>query len=603
LDPTSPDSLEKMHFLRAVTIVCDGMHLLATRYSNLASVLAEAEPKDKRREELQSIADTCRQVPAHPPRTLQEALQAIWFGQVALFLEENTSGTSPGRIDQYLYPFFSNDLANGSLTVQQAQELLYCFLLKFNEIPWLLSQFATRYFAGYMPFMNIVVGGQIHNGKDASNQLTYLILDCVKNLHMYQPSLAARIHSRSPQEFLMRVGDVVREGLGFPALHFDDTTIKMLLSSGISLEDARDYCVMGCVEPYIHGKLSRWTSACYTNFPVAIEFALFNGWHAQSSRQLGLSTGDPAKFHTFDEFESAVKRQLVHLIDIAAMATNVAQVAHKKYLPKPVSSGLVEGCVESGKDIMAGGAKYNAGPGVIFVGLADYANSMAAVRKLVYEDKVFSMEHLCNALKHNFVGYDNVKQACLKAPKYGNDDDYVDYFAVDVLDFVATELHKHKTLYARLELGTLSVTTNVPQGLVIGALPSGRPARSPLADGVSPAQGTDRRGPTAAIKSVDKLNQANTSVGTLFNMAFSPHLLADERGLANFAALVRAHNNLGGAQIQFNCISKDTLLEAQEFPERYRNLVIRVSGYSAFFTELCKEVQDDIISRTLQTSW
>ena len=603
LKKSNPENIEKFFFLKAVCIVCDGMILLGKRYRKLAEKLLKSEENTKRKLELTRIAEVFKRIPKHPPVNFHEALQMIWCGQIGLFLEENTSGSSPGRIDQYLYPFFKKDLENNILSKDELLELLYCFLIKFNEIPWLLSEFAAHYFAGYIPFQNIVCGGQTKSGKDATNELSYIILDCVKNLKMYQPSLAVRVHNKTPFLFLKKITEVISEGIGFPAIHFDDTTIKMLLSSGISLEDARNYCLMGCVEPYVHGKLSRWSSACYTNYPIAIELALNNGIHLKTGELLGLQTGDPKKFKTFDDFEQAVKKQLDYLIEISAIATIIAQKAHKKLLPKPLSSSLVEGCIDSAKDITAGGAFYNTGPGVIFIGTADYANSMIAIKKLVFESKSISMSEMCLALKNNFTGYEEIHLRCLDAPKYGNDIDEVDDLAADIIDYSSKTLNKFNGLYSKLELGTLSVTTNIPQGLVISALPSGRKAGTPLADGISPAQGTDIHGPTAAIKSVDKINQENSSVGTLFNMKITPELLSDENGQSNFIALIRTHNQLGGAQIQFNCIEPEKLKDAQINPEKYRSLMVRVSGYSAYFTELCKEVQDDIIKRSTHRKW
>ncbi|MBF0313652.1 MAG: formate C-acetyltransferase/glycerol dehydratase family glycyl radical enzyme [Oligoflexia bacterium] len=595
--------IDCIYFLQAVVMVCDAMILLGKRYSALAQACAERESNPKRKGELLALAEICAHIPAYPPRSFHEALQMIWFGQISIYLEENTSGTSPGRVDQYVYPYLKSDLESKRVTQEEARELLYCFLMKFNEIPWPLSEAGAYYFAGYIPFFNLVVGGQTTQGKDATNDLSYMILECVKTLKMYQPSLAARIHNNTPQAFLIEITDVVSKGLGFPALHFDDPTIKMLLSRGISLEDARDYCLMGCVEPYVHGKLFRWTSAVYTNFPVAIEFALTNGVLRSTGKSLGKATGALSSFKNFLEFEVAVKKQLDHIIEVSAIATLVSQRAHRDILPKPMSSAIVEGCVESARDIMQGGAKYNSGPGMVFVGLADYANSMAAIKRIVFEEQRFSLTELSTALAANFEGYPEIERACLAALKYGNDHDEVDLLAADVLDYVSKRANQYRGLYANMELGTLSVTTNIPQGKVVSALPSGRRAGMPLADGIGPAQGTDISGPTAAIKSVDKLNHESTSVGTLFNMKLHPNLLKSDRGKANFMALVRAHNQLGGSQIQFNCISREELLDAQANPQKYRSLIVRVSGYSAFFTELCKEVQDDIISRTEQKQW
>ena len=602
-DLKNAEDIDRIYFLRAVTIICDAMVLLGKRYSWLAKGMAKKEKDEARKKELQDIVKICLKVPGKPANNYYEALQLLWFAQVGLFLEENAPSYSPGRLDQYLYPFYKKDVESGVLTYDGAKELMYCYLLKFADIPWVLSQFAAMYYAGYMSFQNINLGGQTRSGKDATNDLSYMVLDCAKNLKMYQPSISVRVHNGTPQEFLLKIGEVVRTGIGFPAVHFDDTTIKMMLSIGASIEDARDYCVLGCVEPSLHGKLSQWSACCLSNFPTCVEFALMNGVQLVSGKKLGLETGEPNSFKTFEEFEEAVKEQLKNLIRVSAVVSLISQRTHRDYLPKPVASAMMEGCIESGKDIIRGGAKYNAGPGIIFAGTADYANAMAAVKKLVFEDKSVSIQRLCDALKNNFEGYKDVYKACVNTPKYGNDDDYVDIFANDIIDFAAKEINGYNGLYGKMTLGTLPVASHVPQGLVVGALPSGRKATLPLADGISPAQGTDQKGPTAIIKSVDKINFEVSTVGVLHNMKLEPSLLADDRGLANFAALLRTHNQLGGAHIQFNCVQAETLLNAQKHPDDYKDLMIRVAGYSAYFVELCKDIQDEIISRTQQSAW
>jgi formate C-acetyltransferase len=320
LDLKNPEDIDKIYFLRAVIKVCDGAVLYGRRCSELAGKLAEQERDDKRRKELERIAETCKRVPGEPAGSFQEALQSVWFGQVALFLEENAPSYSPGRVDQYLYPFLKQDLDSGAITEEEARELICCWLIRYAEIPWLLSQFVSLYYAGYMGFQNMNLGGQTRDGKDATNDLSYMILDCVKNLRMYQPSLSVRVHNNSPQEFLLKVAEVIRTGIGFPAVHFDDTSIKMMLSYGASLEDARDYCVLGCVEPSIHGKLSQWSACCLTNFPIAVEFALSNGVQLVSGKKLGLETGDPRSFQTFEAFEAAVKEQFKYLIRVSAIS-------------------------------------------------------------------------------------------------------------------------------------------------------------------------------------------------------------------------------------------------------------------------------------------
>ncbi len=591
---------QKIYFLRAVEETCDGVMLLAQRYAELARDMALTENDRKRKKELSHIAEICSRVPANPPETFHEALQTIWMVQVALFLEENAPSLSPGRIDQYLWPYYKEDSDKGRFSKEKAEELMYCFLLKFNEIPWLLNEFAAMYYAGYMAFQNVVVGGQTRDGSDATNELSYLILDCSQNLKLYQPSLAARIHSQSPPDYLAKIAEVIKVGIGFPAIHFDDVTIKMLLSLGVALEDARDYCIYGCVEPSVSGVFYRWTEVCYANFPSAVEFALTNGVQRITGKKLGIETGDPAEFKTFREFEYAVKAQLKNLIDVAAIATHVAQKVHRDILPKPLASSLMDACIESGNSLMRGGAKYNSGPGIVFAGTADYADSLAAVKKVVFDDGNVTMKALCTALAENFEGHEKIHKLLKAAPKYGNGDNYVDNFAKDIIDYTSHELQKQKTLYAHMALGTLPVSSHVPQGLNIGALPSGRKLKAPLADGISPGQGNDILGPTAVIKSVDTINQEASTVGVLHNMKITPDLLAGKRGVSNFIALLRTHDQMGGGQIQFNCVDRNKLLAAQESPNDYRSLLVRVAGYSAFFAELCKEIQDEIISRTPQ---
>ena len=594
-----PAQLDQIFFLKAVIMVCDGMMLLAARYAAGARAQAAAETRAERREELLRIAQVMDRVPAHPPTNFHEALQTIWFGQAMLYLEELTAGTSPGRVDQYVYPFYQADIKSGVLSAQKAQELMYCFLYKFNENAWPLSEFGSKYFSGYMPYQNIVVGGMTPDGSDATNELTYMIIACVGRLRMFQPSLTTRVHRGSPQEYLEAIVELVGEGLGFPNIQTDEVAIKALVSNGISLKDARDYCVMGCTEPHVQGRLVRWASATYTNFGIPIEFVFTGGVHRATGRTIGLKTGPLDQFDTFEKFEAAVKEQIRNIFRICAVTTIVVQQVHQEH-PKPLGSALTEGCVESGRDYMFGGAMYNTGPGIICVGTAEYANSMVAVRKLVYQEKKITLAELARALTDNFVGHPDIYRLCAAAPKYGNDLDEVDGFARDLIDFAYAALREQRGLFAPLELSTLSVSSNVPQGEALGALPSGRKAGTPLPDGISPAQGTDTAGPTAAIKSIDKIAQWQCTDGTLYNVTLSPDLLRSSDGRAGLIALLRAHQLMDGAQIQFNCVKRETLHDAQLHPERYRSLMVRVAGYSAFFTELPRELQDDIISRTMQ---
>jgi len=601
LDPADPQAQDAMDFYKAAIITCDAAILYARRYAAHAATLAAKEKNPARRAELETIAATCEHVPAHPPRTFQEALQSVWFAESLFTLEENQTGISLGRADQYLYPYYRTDIDSGRLTHEQAAEMVCCWIIKMAEVMWLTSRETAMYFAGYQPFINLVVGGQKREGGDATNELTLLFMDCSRLLGLYQPSLAVRIHNTSPQHFLKKVVEVVRSGIGFPACHFDDAHIRMMLSKGFGYEDARDYCLMGCVEPQKSGRIYQWTSVGYTNWPVAIEFALNNGVFLHDGTVQGLRTGDPASFATYEAFETAVKEQIRHITHLAARATIISQRIHRDHAPKPLVSVLVEGCMESGKNVMDGGALHNCGPGLIWTGLADYANSMAAVRKVVYQDRRCTLADLAQALRDNFQGHEDLRRTCLAAPKYGNDDDEVDLIAKELVDFTEATHKRHRMLYAPMSHGTLSISNNTPQGMLIGALPSGRLKGAPLADGISPAQQTDTKGPTAIIRSVSKLNTESMEIGQVHNFKLMRGILDTPEGEAGLINLLRTASILGNAQMQFSYVDNATLLAAQADPETYRDLMIRVAGYSSFFVELCREVQDEIISRTTLT--
>jgi len=595
------DDIDKIRYYTGIVLTCQGVMAYADRYARLAESLARLEEKPARKAELTRIVEVCRRVPALPPRTFQEALQAVWFAESLFTLEENQTGISLGRADQYLYPYYVADIEAGRLTEAEARELVCCWLIKMAELMWLVSKETALYFAGYQPFINLVVGGQKRHGGDATNALTFLFMDCSKVLGLYQPSLAVRIHNATPRALLKKVVDVVRSGIGFPACHFDDAHIKMMLRKGFDYEDARDYCLMGCVEPQKSGRIYQWTSVGYTNWPVAIEFALNNGVFLYDGRVHGLATGDPASFGDFEAFEAAVKRQILHITAQAAKATLLLQRIHRDHAPKPLISCLVEGCMESGKNVMDGGAFLNNGPGLIWTGLADYANSMAAVKKLVFEDGKYSLAEMAKALAANFVGYGALHRDCLAVAKYGNDEDSVDLFAKDLVDFTERAHKGHAMLYGPMSHGTLSISNNTPQGMLIGALPSGRLAGQPLADGISPSQQTDRRGPTAVIKSVSKINVEAMEIGQVHNVKIMAGLLDSPEAENALIGLLQTASILGNAQMQFSYVDNETLRAAQREPDNYRGLMIRVAGYSAFFVELCREVQDEIISRTTVT--
>lgn len=469
LSPENPDHLDKIYFYKAEIETCDGILAYARRLSAYAGELAEREADPDRRQELCKISEILIQVPANPPHTFHEALQSIWTLESLFMLEENQTGISLGRLDQYIYPMFQADMEAGRMNKLEAFELLSCFIIKCAEVMWLSSEAGAKYFAGYQPFINCTVGGQKRSGGDATNELTYLIMDAVRITKMYQPALACRIHNKSPQEYLKKIVAVVKAGLGFPACHFDDTHIKMMLAKGFKIEDARDYCLMGCVEPQKSGRIYQWTSTGYTQWPIAIEFVLNRGLMKWRGTREGLDTGDLDQFRTYEEFDAACKKQLEHIIRLSAIGTIISQRVHRELIPKPLMSLLVEGCLEKGIDVTGGGALVNYGPGLIFSGLGTYSDSMAALKKLVFDEKKYTLEQIRDALAANFEGYEALRTDCLNAPKYGNDDDYADFIASDIISWTERICSSFKMLFSHLSHGTLSISNNTPIGEITGA--------------------------------------------------------------------------------------------------------------------------------------
>ena len=599
LDYANPQDIDKIYFYKSIIDTTEGVMAYARRLSAYAAELAQKETNPKRKAELLKISEINARVPANKPSTFWEAIQAVWTIESLLVVEENQTGMSIGRVDQYMYPFYKADIESGRMNDFEAFELAGCMLIKMSEMMWITSEGGSKFFAGYQPFVNMCVGGVTRDGRDATNDLTYLLMDAVRHVRIYQPSLAARIHNKSPQKYLKKIVDVVRSGMGFPACHFDDTHIKMMLAKGVSIEDARDYCLMGCVEPQKSGRLYQWTSTAYTQWPIAIELTLNHGVPLWYGKQVTPDFGDVSQYKTFEEFDRAVKEQIKYITKWTSVATVISQRVHRDMAPKPLMSLMYEGCMENGKDVSAGGAMYNFGPGVVWSGLATYADSMAAIKKLVFDDKKYTLAQLNEALKADFVGYEQVRKDCLDAPKYGNDDDYADFIASDIIYFTEMEHRKFKTLYSVLSHGTLSISNNTPFGQLTGASANGRKAWLPLSDGISPTQGADYKGPTAIIKSVSKLANDNMNIGMVHNFKLMAGLLDTPEGEEGIISLLRTASIFGNGEMQFNYLDNKNLIEAQKNPQMYRDLVVRVAGYSAFFVELCKDVQDEIISRTV----
>jgi choline trimethylamine-lyase len=603
LNYANPDDIDKIYFYKSVVDTTEGVMTYARRLSNYASELAAKETNPQRKRELEKIAEVNANVPAHAPKTFWEAIQAVWTIESLLPVEENQTGMSIGRVDQYMYPFYKADIESGRMTEYEAFELASCMLIKMSEMMWVTSEDASKFFAGYQPFVNMCVGGVTRSGADATNDLTYLLMDAVRHTKIYQPSLAARIHNKSPEKYLRKIVDVVRAGMGFPACHFDDTHIKMMLAKGVSIEDARDYCLMGCVEPQKAGRLYQWTSTSYTQWPICIELVLNHGVPLWYGKQVTPDEGPLSQYKTYEDFDAAVKRQINYITKWTSVMTVISQRVHRELAPKPLMSIMYEGCMEKGKDVSAGGAMYNYGPGVVWSGLATYADSMAAIKKLVFDDKKYTLEQLNQALLADFEGYEEIRRDCLDAPKYGNDDDYADNICADIIQYTEHEHRKYKTLYSHLSHGTLSISNNTPFGMMTGASANGRHAWTPLSDGISPTQGADYKGPTAIIKSVSKMSNDNMNIGLVHNFKLIPGLLDTPEGEQGLITLLRTASMYGNGEMQFNYVDNDTLLDAQKHPDAHRDLVVRVAGYSAFFTELCKDVQDEIISRTVLTGF
>lgn len=598
VEPVSAEGLEKIDFYNAAVLVCEGIVILANRYADEAMQLTQVEKDSLRKEELLEIARICRKVPEQPPETFYEAVQTVWFTQLGSILSENSLALNLGRFDQYMYPYYSGDIKAGRITAEKAQELIEALWIKLSEWVWAISSNTAKFFAGYNSFQNLTLGGRTRDGRDATNELSYMCLKATENVKTHQPGLSVRIHPDSPNEFLLAVCKLIRVGTGFPAVHNDSVGAAMLLAEGLSPEDAREWSNCGCVVPHSR-KIGKWTSAVNINLAAALEFALNNGKNRISGKSMGLDEIPISEFKSYEEVKEAFYKQLAYLIKHSVIGSITAQKIHAEMVPRPYLSMLVEGCMEKGKDLSNGGAKYNLGPVLTGIGIADSANSLAMIKKLVFEDKKYTLEEIGKALDADWEGYEEMRQAALVCPKYGNDDDYVDLIAAEISDYYYREVRAFKDYFGSpFNSAFMGISNYIPAGSVIGATPDGRKAKTPLTEGVSPHAGTDLTSPTAAMRSVAKINHDVHSGGTLMNVKLSPDLLKSDRGLKNLAAIIRAYFALGAFHVQFNVISTEVLRKAQEHPEDYKDLLIRVAGYSTQFVNLSREAQDAIIERT-----
>lgn len=598
LDDTCAEDEEKRDFYRSVILACRGIIRLAERYADEADRLAEAEPDAARAAELRIIAENCRRVPAHPPKTFWQAAQFVWFTQLGGILSENPLALNPGRFDQYMDPYYEADLAAGRLAPDFAQELIEALWLKYSEWVWTISANTADYFAGYNQFQNLTVGGRTRDGRDAANPVSYMALRATEEVRTHQPGVSVRIHADCPKEFMDAVTHLVSKGTGFPAIHSDSVGYQMLLNLGYSPEDARDWSNCGCVVPHSR-KTGEWTSAANLNFGAALEYALNEGRSLLTGEPMGLPEQPAAGFAGYDRVEEAFFRQFDNLCRHTVISLVTAQRLHREMVPRPFLSACNEHCLEEGKDLSRGGAQYNVGPVITGIGLAVVANSLAAVKKLVFEDHACDMATLVAALHADWEGYEPLRRLAADAPKYGNDDEFVDAIARKVANHFYHEVHRYRDCFGNpFTSAFMGISNYIPMGRVLGATPDGRRSGEPSSEGVSPYVGTDRSTPLAAMRSAAKLNQEMHAGGTLLNLRLNPELVATKRGQANLGAMIQTLFALGGFHVQFNCVSSELLREAQRHPEEHKDLLVRVAGYSTQFVNLSRSMQNAIIART-----
>ncbi len=646
-NPGDGDYCTKSQFLKAAIISCEAVIRYARRYALLAGKEAAACTDSDRKQELAQIAANCERVPEYGASTFYEACQSFWFVQQLIQLESSGHSISPGRFDQYMYPYYKKDLEAGKLSREFAQELIDCIWVKLNDLNKCRDAASAEGFAGYSLFQNLIVGGQDKEGADVTNDLSFMCITASKHVFLPQPSLSIRVWNKSPHDLLMKAADLTRTGIGLPAYYNDEVIIPSLMSRGLTLEDAREYNIIGCVEPQKAGKTEGWHDAAFYNMCRPLELVFSNGW--DKGEKISIETGPVENMATFEEFYDAYKKQMEYNISLLVNADNAIDVAHATRCPLPFLSCMVDDCIKRGKTVQEGGAVYNfTGPQGF--GIANMADSLYAVKKLVYDEKKVTMAEYKRALAMNYgQGFDAVSAGEIVAeilremnkngmsvdeaqvagmiravmetevpaeekkryeelramidavPKFGNDNEEVDMFARDVAYTYTKPLLKYRNPRGgQFQAGLYPVSANVPLGAQTGATPDGRLAHTPVADGVSPSAGKDVLGPTAAANSVSKLDHGIASNGTLFNQKFHPTALSGEKGLENFVALIRSYFDQKGSHMQFNVVDRQTLLDAQAHPEKYAHLVVRVAGYSALFTTLSKSLQDDIIRRTEQ---
>ncbi len=597
------DAYDKKAQLEAMAISCDAIMIYGQRYAAYARELAGKETNPQRKEELLWIAHNCDVVPAHKPETYAQAIQMYWFVHLGVTTETNTwDAFSPGRFDQYLYPFYKNELEAGTIDYAQARELMECLWIKFNNQPAPPKVGITLKESGtYTDFANLNTGGiNPYTGEDGVNDVSYIILDAMDEMRLLQPSSNVQISEKTPDDFLKRAVEISRKGWGQPAFYNTEELIQELVNAGKTLEDARFGGSSGCVETGCHGR-EAYVLTGYLNVPKIFELTMNNGFDKYTGKQIGIKTGNPEEFKSYEELEEAFFKQLEYIINVKIRGNNVIEKIFAEHMPSPFMSVLTTGCKESGRDYNAGGSKYNTRY-IQVVGIGTITDCLSAVKYNVYEQKRFTMKELLSAIDANFEGYEMIHNLVLNhTPKYGNDDDYADDIMLDVFTNVRDRIRGRKTVCGgTYHIDMLPTTCHIYFGSVMTASANGRLKEKPVTDGISPEKGADRNGPTAVIKSCAKMDHTSTG-GTLLNQKFTPSSIAGQEGIDNVSALIRAYFKMSGHHIQFNVIDRSTLLDAQKHPEEYKDLIVRVAGYSDHFNNLEKALQDEIIERTEQS--
>jgi formate C-acetyltransferase len=598
------EAWDKQQELKAMAVAADAVIRFAERHAEKAREMAAGEADPRRKAELERIAEVCTHVPAHAPRDFWEALQYYWFVHLGVITELNTwDSFCPGRLDQHLLPFYQKGLADGTLTRERAQELLECFWVKFNNQPAPPKVGVTAAESGtYTDFANINNGGLAPDGSNGVNEVTYLILDVIDAMRLVQPSSNLQLSKKNPDRFLRRGLEIVRKGWGQPSIFNADLVVEELLRQGKSIDDARRGGTSGCVETGAFGT-EAYILTGYFNLPKVLEIALNNGRDPRTGKQIGLSTGDAAAFQSYDEVFDAFRKQLRHFLQIKIRGNQVIERLYAKYMPAPVLSLLVDDCIARGRDYNDGGARYNS-TYIMAVAPGSCTDSLAAIKYHVFDEQALSMRELLDALAVDFEGHEKTRlRLWNRTPKYGNDDDYADAILERVFDAFYDEVNGiENTRGGHYRVNYLSTTCHVYFGSVTGAMPDGRKAWEPLSDGISPVQGADRKGPAAAIRSAARMDHARTG-GTLLNQKFSPQVVEGEEGLNHLAQLVRSYFKMDGHHIQFNVVTAETLQAAQREPDKHRDLIVRVAGYSDYFCDLTPGLQNEIIARTEQTGF